>query len=267
MIIYADVLLIENFIVNFFLLTLTANTLRVKRNILNTSGASLLGALYTFTILIPSLKIFTSIFFKILMVFLFTAITFKRVDFKFLFKSSIVYIGYSMLLSGMCFFMGISNINFIEEGKGLTEFSYKYILLSMMILYIVCERIIYFIRDRSVIDKLIYPIEICINNQYKKINAFLDTGNELREPATNLPVIIVEKDLFYDLSIPDKNKFYIPYKVVNGSKGRLEGFKPESIKIYFDKDRIQFKEAIVCLCDEKLSDGKEYKALLSRGII
>ena len=49
------------------------------------------------------------------------------------------------------------------------------------------------------------------------MRAFLDTGNELREPATNLPVLIVERDIFYDINLSKYDKFYIPYKVINGT--------------------------------------------------
>ncbi len=270
LIVYLDVLLIENFIVNLFLICITSDTMKIKLKVTNAILSAVFATSYVMVILIPKLNVFNAIYIKIPLVMVFMIIAFKKLDIGFILKSSAIYIIYSMILSGLCFFMGINNINIVESKNTLESFSYKYIIMSMMILYIFINRIINFIKDRYVVDNLIYSVEIFYKGKVKSFKGFLDTGNELREPATDLPVIIVERGALGDITLEDKERYMIPYEVVNGSKGRLQGFKPEYIKLYYNKDeKVSIKpiEAIICICDNSLSKGGEYSALLSRGIL
>lgn len=270
LIIYLDVLLIENFIVNLFLICITSDTMKIKLKVTNAILSAVFATSYVMVILIPKLNVFNAIYIKIPLVMVFMIIAFKKLDIGFILKSSAIYIIYSMLLSGLCFFIGINNINIMDQNRTLESFSYKYILMSMMILYIFINRIINFIKDRYIVDNLIYSVEIFYKGKVKSFKGFLDTGNELREPATDLPVIIVERGALGDITLEDKERYMIPYEVVNGSKGRLQGFKPEYIKLYYNKDeKVSIKpiEAIICICDNSLSKGGEYSALLSRGIL
>lgn len=103
------------------------------------------------------------------------------------------------------------------------------------------------------------------NDKSIKFKAFLDTGNELIEPVTMLPVIILEEDYFNNLTL-NNDIYYINYSTVSGWEGRLKGFKPDKLFLTSGEKTIE-KEAIVCSCSEKLSKDREYEALLSRGII
>ena len=79
--------------------------------------------------------------------------------------------------------------------------------------------------------------------------------------------LLQKKGLFNSESIKQKDKYLIPYSVVNGHSGRLEGFKPDYIRIHLDKRCIETDRAVVALCDNKLSNLGEYNGLLSRGIL
>ncbi len=270
MIVYLDVLLIENFIVNLFLICITSDTLKIKLKVTNAILSAIFATSYIIVMFIPKLNIFNAIYIKIPLVMLFMIIAFKKLDIEFILKSSAIYIIYSMILSGLCFFIGINNINIIESNNYLEGFSYKYILMSMMVLYIFINRIVNFIKDRYIVDNLIYSVEIFYKGKVKSFKGFLDTGNELREPVTDLPVIIVERGALGDISLEERDKYMIPYQVINGCKGRLQGFKPEYIRLSYNKDEkasIKPIEAIICVCDNPLSKGGEYSALLSRGIL
>ena len=128
------------------------------------------------------------------------------------------------------------------------------------------NRIVIYVRERKQLTSYIYNIEICINGVKTKVKTFLDTGNELREPATNLPVIIVERQLFQDMNLDSYNAYSIPYSVVSGYGGNLMGIKPDSIKIDVDGN-LKDEKAILAFSDKKLSKHNDYNGLLPRGII
>jgi stage II sporulation protein GA (sporulation sigma-E factor processing peptidase) len=171
-----------------------------------------------------------------------------------------------MLLAGGCIFLEFNQHSYGSITSSIYNFSYKKLMLSLIIIYLLINRLIIYIKDRKNIEILIYNVGIISENSEKRIKAFLDTGNELREPSTNLPVMIIEKNYFSDLFINEKEQLYIPYKVVNGNKGLLKGFKPDYIKVY-NGSEFQRREVIIAFCENSLSDYNEYHALLSRGIL
>lgn len=148
----------------------------------------------------------------------------------------------------------------------INGFSYKNMLAALMLLYIILHRTIIYIRDRNQLSNLIYDVDIITNENSTRVKAFLDTGNELREPATNLPVMILERDIFENIPVKIYKKYIIPYRVVNGKNNNMEGFKPEYIKIHNKKESFE-RQVIIGFCESKLSSINEYNALLSRGIL
>lgn len=266
MYIYLDILFVENFIINRFLLSLTAKTVREKVNSIILSLASIIGSSYLLFILIGKKAYVNNIFFKLLVPFCMVVIIFRKKNIIFKLKSTFIFILYSILLAGTCIFIQMINGNGLKSNMVIVNFPYKKLLIGVILLFFVLDRIVSFIKDRIILDKLIFKIDIVLKRSQKSINAFLDTGNELVEPVTNLPVIVVEKDIFEKSEIEEYDIIYIPFSVVNGEYGMLKAIKPEMVSIYKGKE-IEKKEVLVAFSDKKLSSSGEYRALLSRGII
>lgn len=264
MILYLDVFIIQNFIVNLFLLYITVQTLRIKGEMIRMIIASAVGVIYAVISLLSQCKYLFFIPFKIVVAIIMTTIVFRKNNVIFLVKATIVFILYAMLIAGICIFIEINNSN--NTRLILNKFSYKSLLSSIMIIYIFMHKIVSYVKDRIDVVNFIYDVDIVTEKGNKKVKAFLDTGNELREPATDLPVMVVEKDIIESFYMEIKNKFIIPYKVVNGFTGELKGFKPKYINIY-KSNKIEKRQVIIALCDNKLSNSKDYNALLSRGIL
>jgi stage II sporulation protein GA (sporulation sigma-E factor processing peptidase) len=192
-------------------------------------------------------------------------IVFYRSTILFYTKALFVYLLYSMVLAGLCFFIELNYNGGFQLNSLFYNFSYKKLMLALILLYLTINRLVLFIRNRIELSSLIFSIDIVFKNGEKTVKAFLDTGNELIEPATNLPVMILESELM-DRIIEDKETFYIPYRVINGEANKLKGFKPEFIRIH-KGEKIETRQVIVALCENKLSSMGDYNALLSRGII
>ena len=268
--VYLDILILENTIVNSFLLSLTAQLMRRKVKFKFILLASFIGSLYVMVLLFPVLQIFSSLLFKLLISFVMILITFRIKDLYFNIKATVVYIFSSIILAGVCIFIQLNSIKFGVLDLSLYNFTYKKLFIAIMVVYLFANRTLSFLKDRNDVNGYVYDVDISINGTVKKIRAFLDTGNELREPSTNLPVIIVQKKLFANLTIEAKDKYYIPYMVIDGKKGMLEAFRPESVKIYSKakaSNKILNIEVIIAVSEIQLSKFNEYDALLSRGII
>ncbi|WP_368487729.1 sigma-E processing peptidase SpoIIGA [Clostridium sp. BJN0013] len=265
MVVFLDLVILVNLIVNFFLLYITGRTLKLMINLKRMFLGAFIGSIYTITLIYPCLSIFSAFYFKLIVALALVYISFGNKGIITNFKILCIFILYSMLLAGICIFIQYNRSSYIN-GTTIINFPYQWLFISLMIFYITIDRLVIYIKDRRDLFSLVYEVDIIFKDKEKKVKAFLDTGNELREPATNLPVVIVEKSVFGNVNLEEFSKFHIPYRVINGSSGKLLGFKPDVIKINFGKE-VKYREVIIALCQDKLSQVGDYHALLSRGVI
>ena len=263
--VYIDIVLLINFISNFFLLYITSQIMKMKVKMKYYCLGAFIGSLYVIVLFYPSLRWLTTIPFKLFSAFVIIAITFRRKELLFLIKTTIIYILSSFLLAGVCLWMDINNKPFSILGYKI-GCTYKELMLALMIIYIVIHRIVTFVMDRIDLNNLIYDVKIITKGSNLDIKAFLDTGNELREPVTNLPVIVVDKNALKNIRMESYDKLLIPYEVISGGGGNLQGFKPDYIEIK-RKGKAERREVIVAFSDVSFCGVKEYEGLLSRGII
>lgn len=263
MVIFIDLILLENLIVNYFLLFITAQTLSIKINYKRILITSVCAALYTLVIFIDELKFLTTIPVTLLIALLIVYSAFGKNKFFFILKATLIYLGYTFVVAGIIVYMENKNIYRLE----IENFHARKLFLALMIIYIIGYRVVTYLISLQKVKSYTYNIEIFIKEEKINIKALLDTGNELKEPITNLPVIIVEKEALASIDSKRYEKMYIPFKAVNGQTNFLYGFKPDKIKINYDDDNFQFKNAIIGICDTKLSEHNEYQGLLSRDII
>ncbi|HAG42684.1 MAG TPA: sigma-E processing peptidase SpoIIGA [Clostridium sp.] len=266
LVIYLDEILFENFLVNLFILCITLQTIKKKTKFTKEVIAAAFGSLYVLVMFVPRLMFLNSKLVNVIIAFIMIIICLRKESKLICIKGTLIYILYSMLLAGTTYYFSLNNNPNLLFTHSMFKFNYKKLALSIMVLYLIINRVVVYIKDRKILYNYICTIDISVNNQKLSVKGFLDTGNELREPITNLPVIIVEKDALKELELNSYAKYAIGYSVVNGKDGKLEGFKPDSVSIIFDENII-LKDAIIAFCDNKLSKYNDYNALLPRGII
>lgn len=265
--VYLDVILIENFVIDYFLLLLSFNMMRLKVSNKKIICGAAIGSIYTIVMIFESLEFFSCMPFQILAAYIIVLIALGIRKIRLAAKTSIVYLFNAFILSGICYYMCQKELGYsFVNGTVINNFSSKYILISLMIIYISVDRILVYLREKNIVGNFIFNVEINIDNKRYVIKGFLDTGNELREPVTNLPCILVEEDIFYDFKIPKDNLYYINYSAI-GYNGKLKGFKVDNVKIYSNDNNYKEINAIICPCKEVLNKDREFNALLSRGVM
>ncbi|OPJ59092.1 sporulation sigma-E factor-processing peptidase [Clostridium oryzae] len=135
-----------------------------------------------------------------------------------------------------------------------------------MIIYIFVSRIVSLLMDKQKEKSYIYDVQVVSKNRTKEFKALLDTGNELKEPVTDLPVMIVAENIFSEDDYDVSKTFDIPYCSVGNSKSILKAFKPESIKIRIG-NKYCCKLALIAIYNNRFTEEGEYQALLSRYMI
>lgn len=265
--VYLDIYLLENIIINLFLLMLTFRLLRFNYRGRNVYLAALLGGIYALVIFC-NVKILSSIGAKMLVPLIMIYISIEKRNFRFILKSLVVFLILAFMLCGICFgAIQMQNEYLIGQDFVIKNNSVKFVVLSVAVIFIVITRVVDLLKDRALVKNFLYDIYITEGTRTVLVKGFLDTGNELREPVTNLPCIIVENTYFNQFEIAEDKKFIIKYDTIN-EIGEIRGFKGHNIIIRNEEKNSWTKvEAIICGCERKLSKEDEFQALLSRGIV
>jgi stage II sporulation protein GA (sporulation sigma-E factor processing peptidase) len=264
--VYADVLVLENCIVNFFLLTLTMRCIKHKCKMIALAISSFIGGLYTLVLVIPKLNVFSYLPFELIVACIMLRIVYGKTSIFNMVKLLAIFLMISFALGGVCFLLSLKqNLYVLGNSFKIEKYSMKYLILSTMFIYIVCDRFIEYMKDKLFINNFIFEIEFKVKDEKYNIRSFLDTGNELREPITNLPCILVEENLINNICF-DNDTYRILYSSI-GYGGDLRGIRVNNIKIRNKKVLYEDIDAIICPCKEQLSKESEFNALLSRGVV
>ena len=223
--IYLDMIFMLNFCFDFILLLSVSIVLRRNISIKRLLLGSTLGGLSIF-VLFMKINSFELFLIKFVISLLMLLVTFKYKDLKYTLRNlGFLYIN-SILLGGFLYFL---NIQFSYKQEGLV-FYHNGLSINFIFLIIISPIIIYiYIRQAKSLKNtysLYHKVNIYFNNKVYKVNGFLDTGNKLKDPITNKPVIILKDNIIKNI-----NDYYlIPYTTIK-ENGLIKCIKVDKIEI------------------------------------
>lgn len=297
MYIYAEYLLIENIIINYIILYVTEKITRTKTSKLRLIIAALIGSLYTLVAFFPNLRFMGKFIIKFSVSILMIILAFNPEKFNLFLKQLSAFYLTSFVFAGT-----IIGIFYILSNKfTIAKFSFKnskelikFLSLGIGLAIILIRNIIknHLIRINK--ENCLTNITISLNSKKTDLIALIDTGNSLKEPISQKPVIIAEynalktilpelvneaymdnKDLDLNFiakimeEIGDEIKLrLIPFKSLGNDNGILIGFVPDSIKVYLDNETKKLTDdIIVAIYNDKLTTDEEYNGLLHPEIL
>jgi len=295
--VYVEYLLIENIIINFIILYVTEKITRTKTSKLRLFIASLVGSLYTLIVFFPNLQFMGRFLIKFSVSILILIIAFNPERFKeFLKQLSTFYLisfAFAGTTIGIFYILNnkltISNFSFKDHNELM-----KFLILGIGLAVILIRSILKNSWIRLNQKNCLTDVTINLNNKKAHLRALIDTGNSLKEPISQKPVIIAEYsalkailpelvkkvysenkelDLNYVANIMEKlgdqiKLRLIPFKSLGNENGILIGFVPDSIDIYFDDEtREMTDDIVVAIYNNKLTMDEEYNGLLHPEIL
>lgn len=261
-VIYVDVLLVVNFFITFFLLLVTAKFSKRSDKIWRTVLASFIGGAYALVILFDNLNFFISCFGKLVAACIIVLAAFKFSTFKCYIKEVMIFFFVNLLFVGLM--IGLWMIFkpagvVINNSTVYFNVSAKILLFSAFISYLISVVIIR-IYNNKISKKELYCVTVYKDKIEKKFFAFADSGNNLKEPFSDFPVIVAEKNLFRNIECPR----IIPYSSIGG-EGVLYAFKPDKVKISSSFGEFTVENVYIALSD-KVKKG-EYNGILNPKIL
>lgn len=260
MIVYVDVLFVVNFFITYLLLLLTKLFIKDNPKMIKLLFSSFIGGAYSLVILVDELNFFVTAIGKIAVsaLIVFIAFGFKRaVVFA---KTLGIFYFSNMLLLGV-----ILAIWLIFKPDGITihndvvyfDIPARILLISALAAYVISLAAVK-LYNRTIGKNEIYSLTVLKNDKEVHVYAFADTGNKLKEPFSDYPVIVIDES-----KISFDTERIIPFNSVGG-EGMLRAFKPDKIIISNGKGSYETDRVYIALSSV---DSKDFSAILNPEII
>lgn len=292
MTIYIDVVLIENLIMNYIILLATGLILKIKIKHIRLIIGSLLGAIYTIIGYMGILEIYSSFILKIILSIMIVYIAYYPQTLKKMWKELLFFYLTSFVFGGVAFsliYIVKPQEIIMKNGLFLGTYPLKTVILGAIVAFVIIITAFKIIKNKISKKDLICEITVEIEDKKIITKALIDTGNMLKEPITNTPVVVIEHTLLYDVipkeilnhleeiiggdfkEIPEeiKNKYVsklklIPYSSLGKQNGMLLGIKAKKLIIVKgeEKEKIEKENIILGIYDKSLTKKGEYRAII-----
>jgi len=289
--IYGDIIIIQNIIINYTILWLTAYFSKFKTNKVKIILASFTGACYAILIYFPLLNFLNNLSMKLCLSVLMIFIVFTPFKIKVFLKSLAIFYLISFIFGGIGFaLICMTNTRGIVS-KGifhLYDFPLGLFFLTCILGFFIIKYSWDLIRKKGLNKSIITVLNIFIDGNQVEILTLFDTANFLYEPISKLPVIIVEYDFVKEILPLDIKKVFIdnlerdfnliseiikesewlqrfriiPFSSIGEQNGLLIGFKTDRITYFYKKEKKEIDNVIMAIYKNHLSEDGEYNALI-----
>jgi stage II sporulation protein GA (sporulation sigma-E factor processing peptidase) len=280
---YVEYVFAENFFIDFILLYITGNLL--KRNIIykRLAAASAIGALYVIIAVYAGMGFTASVAVKFSISVLMLAVAYD-IRGK-IANARLIICFYTVTLIMVGIIYGLYCLEFDEFSVNMTMF-------SMFIGFAALK--MFFKETKHAMDKQDYmrTITITLNEKTKTIKAFIDTGNELCEPMTGKPVVVVSmgciSELIGEEASKEIKKFYlsgsenyhnlfleennnlklraIKYNTISCKGKTMICVVPDNVTITCSNSIIS-ADAVIGIYPQEISENEDYEALLFKKLL
>lgn len=244
MTLYIDLIALLNFIMDFLLLMTVNLTLKRNASLKRMILGAFLGSL---TLIFLFLKTTTMILllFKIITSLIICVATFRFKNWHYTFQNMSYFYMTGTILGGFLYYL---NLEFSYKHEGMIFFHHG-LSINVIFLIIISPIILYiYIRSQKKIKTAYnhyYKLNITFkDNQSISVNAFLDTGNKLKDPITNKSIILVEQEVLEKMNQDDL--IYVPYNSLN-NHGLLKCIVPKQVEI----NGISSKKYLIGISEKK----------------
>lgn len=292
--VYLDVLLMENIVINYLILYVTARLSRNRASSIRLFLSSSIGAFYVLLLVFfPHVKVYYTVSGKVLLSFAMIVAAFSPEKISGFLKTLAIFYVSTFIFAGAAFAFMYFNESGSMVKNGIVyvfwQSKWTQLLLSIIMVFIILKILWEIIQSKVIGDKLLLPLKIIFESKLTVIEALVDTGNTLCDPLTKNPVIVVEykaireilpeeirvifdesreNDLAVVTRIVSDSAWFsrfrlIPFSSIGKDNGMLIGFKPDSIEIGEESEKKEVSDVIICIYNRSLSRNNRYKALLS----
>ncbi len=298
MIVYVDIVLLTNFILDAALLLTTASVRRIRPNVWRLAASSALGASYALFMFLPSMSVFYTFLVKCLfsVLMIMTAFGFKTVQ-RFA-GTLLTFYGVNAAAAGTVMALHYLTQSSNEVWSGIVfsqtgSFHYTlgislwFVVLAGGVGIAVYRAVHAGAKRKEVRETFLAEVDVEIDGESCRCTGLIDTGNHLYDPLTRTPVMVVEAAQWSDV-LPEswmnrikrsevdqlvagigEDSFIwqdrlrlIPYRGVNRGTQFMLALKPDKVVIVRNETEIVNEKVLVGLDGGKLCADGSYQAII-----
>lgn len=253
MIVYVDVLIVINILVNYFMLLAVKVISRMDTTRIRILLGSVIGGLSSLLLFLDDLGVIMTLL-KILSAVLMSVVTFGIKPIKKLIKATFWLFAICFVFGGIMLAIYIfTEIDIMLYSNGIIYFDIDitFLVICSVIAYVVIT-LISKLTDKKAPKSKEYYIKITTDKKTISCQALMDTGNNLREPFSNYPVILVDKTIFTELFDENDKIRIIPVSTISGET-LVKAYRPTQIEIGdYKTDRVYIAESLATLDEYKI---------------
>lgn len=261
MIIYADVLLTLNLVVNYFLILASQKLLRLNVKWYRSVLGATLGSVASLYIFLPQSHVFFETLFKISLCCVMTLIVFGFKTIKLYVKSVMVLFIVTCAYAGIMFvYWQLFKPDGMAVNNSVVYFNISPLMmvaisLVIYILFLVCNKIFTGIATNAQECE----ISVIFGKKSVKYKAIIDTGNSICDLFGNSEILIVDREIILKLFGKNYKENYsryrvIPFKTVSG-EDLLEGYRCDSSVVKSKNATITLEKPILASSKIPLKEG------------
>jgi len=201
-------------------------------------------------------------------------------------------VGYLYLISFICIGAILSIIYIFGVQQINAKKTYIFLSIGFLVLLLLGYKGWIIFHSYINPETLLVPITIYFKKKKIAIKGLIDTGNDLNDPITNVPVIVVELndistlfplklrnilaqnkggivnliDVFAENDMGDRVRI-LPFSDLGQEHGMLVGFRPDKVEILYNNKNISRQNILLALTDHKLDENDSYQALVNPRIL
>ncbi|CFX63548.1 Peptidase U4, sporulation factor SpoIIGA [Syntrophomonas zehnderi OL-4] len=285
--VYADLTFLINFILDFLILWASARLSRIRIKYPRLLLASFLGGVYAVGYLFDFLMLLYCLPAKLTASVVLILLAFGFHNWQKFKQVCLYFYGISCAVAGA----SLAVPYLLPHGSQPVSWSYLYLLAG-----IICVLIIGFWAEKYLNQTLIpallkYPVSIRFGDLICRGEGFLDTGNGLRDPLTQRPIVVAEYALLktclpedFKLALenhPDENERLeaismstwsnrmrlIPFSSIGKKNGLLIGVRCDEMVVNLGKKKLQHKNLVVGIYPHKLTLEDDYQMLIPSEVV
>ena len=261
--IYIDVLLSINLFINYFLLLSVKCFFHLRTSRLRLILGAIVGAGSSLIILLPKINEFLLLVIALIISALIIFASFFPVDKIAFIKAAIAFYFFNFSYAGIMLFIWY----FISPQLVMIKNNIVYFKVSPLLLCLLTV-ITYFtvnlinkVMGKREADELFCKAQIVLAEKEFEVYCKIDTGNSLKEPFSQNPVVVIYFPAINILNLPYR---IIPYRDISGG-GILKAYSVDRIKIRIKDTEIENKNCYVAFTDNSFGSG--FNALINPEII
>lgn len=293
--VYLDVAFLINFIMDFFILWAASKLGRLPTSFKRLSLGAIIGALYAIMIYFPELDFSSTIFLKFFCSFLMVVAAFKFKSIKWFIKSTAYFYLVSFIMGGAVLgsmYLFKNEPRAIETWNGIVvnqfDFRAGWLVVGLAVAVLIGAWSASIIRKNLHQGVWLVDVQVEIMGVLINTEALVDTGNQLNDPLSKDPVMVIEYEELLSI-LPQnlinmlKNKKIpsidvlintfegdewttrirlIPFASLGNQQGMLIGIRPDLVTIKDGSKIYKTSRVVIAIYHRRLSPQGSYHALV-----